>query len=465
VIQCCVGSEDVNANLMQLQMKTRCGTCGANLAPDGEAYICSFECTYCAACARESKETCPNCGGELVRRPQRESRIESTEEVIPGEGWISRPWVVWAMSFSVWGLVTLALSAESYEWWRSRGYPMRLSTTLGAVCAQILTYAPLTPIAFALALRFRIERKNWLRRALLHLLFAIVFSAAHVALRGVTPFAMWDAKLGRFISGIWNSQTHVFQIQWRIFGSLLLANIVEDITFAYVPTLLVAQILLSYRKLRDHELHSAKLETQLTRTRLQVLKSHLQPHFLFNTMHSISALMLTDTKAADRMMTRLSDLLRMSLENNGTQMVSLSRELEFVNTYLEIEKMRLGERLRVHFDVASETLDAGVPSLVLQPIVENAIKHGISGLTSGGHLWISASHEGADLCLIVRDNGRGLSNGSGKPQKVGLGLGATRERLQTLYGQHQSLEMHNAPTGGAEICVRIPFQLDTPTAQ
>jgi two-component system LytT family sensor kinase len=445
---------------MQLQMKTCCAKCRAPLRADGQAYICSYECTFCSACASESQGKCPNCTGELVRRPRRSAPVAGGENRDPGRAWGNRPWLIWVVSFGVWTLVALAASGSIYELYRSRGYPMSFASVFASELSQILTYAPLTPFAFALAMRFPIQRGNWARRSLLHLSFALAFSIAHMTLRGMTPYAAWDSKVGGFVSGIWNSQTHIFEIKWQLFKNLFLSNVVDDITGTYVPIVLVGHALSYYRRFRDRELHSAKLEMQLAKSHLQALKSHLQPHFLFNTMHSISALMLTDVGAADKMMARLSDLLRMSLESSGIQITCLNRELEFVAGYLEIEKVKLGERLNVVLDIAAETLDAQVPSLLLQPLVENAIRHGISRLSSGGNIWITASHDGHDLHLRVRDNGPGLVKAADAPSRAGLGLETTRERLQTLYGNNQSFEIHGAPNGGVEVYVRIPFRVE-----
>jgi two-component system LytT family sensor kinase len=450
-------------------MKTHCEKCGALLPADGRAYICSYNCTFCSSCAAELKESCPNCGGELVWRPRRAAPLAAVQSSDPEssdtEGaWPHRPWLIWAVSFAVWTLVSLAATVSIYELYRSRGYPMTFASILGLELSQILTYAPLTPFVFALAIRFPIQRRNWVRRSFLHLLFAVAFSIAHIILRGITPYAAWDGKLGTFVSGIWNSQAHAFEIKWKIFENLFLSGVVDDITGTYVPIVMVALAVSYYRKFRDRGLHSAKLETQLVKAHLQALKSHLQPHFLFNTMHSISALMLTDVNAADTMMARLSDLLRMSLESSGVQITCLSRELEFVAGYLEIEKIRLAERLNVVLDIAAETLDAQVPSLLLQPLVENAIRHGVSRLSSGGSVWIIASHDGRDLNLRVRDNGPGLDKFANGSPGNGLGLRTTRERLQTLYGSRQSLEVHNLPNCGAEVCVQIPFQIEPHSA-
>jgi len=204
-------------------------------------------------------------------------------------------------------------------------------------------------------------------------------------------------------------------------------------------------------------LRASQLQAQLAKARLQALKSQLQPHFLFNTMHSISALMLTDVWAADRMMTRLSDLLRLSLEAERTQVTTLSRELESVNCYLEIEKIRFEERLNIVSDIAPETLDAHVPHLLLQPLVDNAIKHGISKLPGAGEIRIAVKRVDGELQLEIRDNGPGFGE-TRSSQHEGLGLRVTRERLESLYGQNQSLELLTPPEGGALVQVRIPFR-------
>lgn len=218
----------------------------------------------------------------------------------------------------------------------------------------------------------------------------------------------------------------------------------------------MAHIVSYTRTLRERELRASQLKEKLTKTRLQVLKSQLQPHFLFNTMHSISALMLTDVRAADRMLTRLGDLLRMSLELTGTQITTLSREIEFVNCYLEIEKARFAERLAVAFDISPETLDALVPHLLLQPLVDNAVKHGVSRLPGGGEIRIAATTQAHQLKIEICDNGPGISNRATLPSG-GLGLRITRERLASLYGHDQSLELLSLPEGGARVRVCIPF--------
>jgi LytS/YehU family sensor histidine kinase len=252
----------------------------------------------------------------------------------------------------------------------------------------------------------------------------------------------------------------MFQVQWLVLQKEFFSNVVDDITGAFVSIVLVAHAVSYYRRFRERELRAAQLEGQLAKAYLQTLKSQLQPHFLFNTMHSISALMLTDIQAADRMMTRLGDLLRMSLESVGTQITTLSRELEFVNCYLEIEKVRFAERLNVTLDIAPETLDASVPHLLLQPLVDNAVKHGISKLPARGEIRITANAQDGELQLDIKDNGPGFEKAGTFPAS-GLGLRITRERLESLYGQDHSMELLSLPGGGTITRVCIPFRVQS----
>jgi two-component system, LytTR family, sensor kinase len=399
-----------------------------------------------------------NCGGEVIRSSQRKLLTASSgyrELSMPGQP----AWMIWVVSFGVWMFVTLADTGSIYELYRSTGGFMSFPNVLGMECSQILTCFPITPFVFALAIRYPVQKDNWLRRLLMHLAGGLIFTAAHVTLRGFTPYAHWDAHAHGWASAIWDSQAHAFRIQWSIFEQLFLRNIVDDITGPYVLIVLVAHAVAYYRRFRERQLRASQLETQLAKARLQALKSQLQPHFLFNTLHSISALMLTDVPSADRMMTRLSDLLRMSFEDNGTQVTALSHELEFVNGYLEIEKIRFEERLNIILDIAPDTLDAEVPHLLLQPLVENALRHGISRLSAGGEIRIAASHDEHNLYLRVRDNGPGLGNTDALLSKAGLGLKATRERLETLFGNDLTFEVGAPAEGGVEAFVRIPFRL------
>jgi len=443
---------------MQLEMKTRCEKCGAALHADGEAYICSYECTFCATCNSETKKTCPDCGGELVRRPRK--RVPAGTEprdLQPHRH--QRRWLIWVVSFGVWTFLALAATGTIYEMYRATGRGS-LKEIFFLQVSQMLPYALLTPFVYALAIRYPVQRGNWVRRSLLHLAFGVAFSALHVAMRATTPYAFWDQQTRTWMSAIWDTHAHAFRVQWPQLKMLFFANVLDDVTGAYLPIVLIAQAISYYKILRERELRTSQLQIQLTKARLQALKSRLQPHFLFNTLHSISALMLTDVLAADRMMTRLSDLLRMNLESDAAQVTTLSRELEFANGYLEIEKVRFDERLRVKLDIAPDALDAQVPTLLLQPLVENAVKHGISKRSEGGEIRIGATHDDRTLYLSIKDSGPGLGDGGNFEQKGGVGLRATRDRLETLYGSEQSLDIRELPEGGVEVRVSIPFRAE-----
>jgi Putative regulator of cell autolysis len=402
----------------------------------------------------------------LVRRARgpSDSRIEHGGPISTAQSSRPRFWTILAVSFAVWSFVALAGSLTFWQLYRSTDMPMRFVTTLGLELSQILTYVPLTPLVYLLAIRYPIRRENWRHRAWLYLAAGIVFCVAHVILRGATHFALYNSKEHVWNSAIWDPQTHAFAIQWAGLRKLFLNNLVDDITGTFVPIVLIAHAISYYSKYQDRENRATQLEGQLAKAHLQALKSQLQPHFLFNTMHSVSALMLTDVQAADRMITRLADLLRMNLESGGTQITTLSREMEFVHCYLEIEQVRFEERLTLIFDIAPETLDAQVPLLLLQPLVDNAVKHGIAHMAEGGEIHISSRVQNEHLKLEVIDNGPGFIT-SNPERGFGLGLRVTRERLQTLYGNNQSLELGSPPAGGVSVVVTIPFRIWAGTAE
>ena len=208
---------------------------------------------------------------------------------------------------------------------------------------------------------------------------------------------------------------------------------------------------------RARELSAAQMETRLVEARLHTLQRQMQPHFLFNTLNTISALMHRDVEAADAMIARLSDLLRMSLQRVGVQEVPLKEELDFLSKYLEIEQTRFRDRLTVVFDVQAETLHALVPNLLLQPLVENAIKHGIGPRPTPGQIAVRARINGAMLELDVQDNGVGLSAARLTDFNRGVGLSNTRSRLDHLYGSLHRFEFRQPAEGGLLVCIAIPM--------
>jgi two-component system, LytTR family, sensor kinase len=215
-----------------------------------------------------------------------------------------------------------------------------------------------------------------------------------------------------------------------------------------------------YRDLQRRRLESAEMQSLLQQAQLQALRSQLNPHFLFNTLHSIAELMHENPRLAEQMLLRLSELLRKALHSSGAQEVPLADELEFAKGYLEIEQLRLGDRLSLTWDIEPESYQARVPSLLLQPLVENAIQHGIAPSSRPGTLVIRARRDHDFLEVQVHDNGSGLAaEGSGRGG--GVGLANTGERLQRLYGDRQRFELINDQ--GLRVNVRLPFSL-MPTA-
>jgi signal transduction histidine kinase len=207
-----------------------------------------------------------------------------------------------------------------------------------------------------------------------------------------------------------------------------------------------------HREARDRQMQAVQLESLLHQAQLEALRSQLNPHFLFNALHSMAELVHSDPKLAERLIVRLGELLRQVLQSSNQPEVTLGEELDFIRGYVAIEQMRLGDRLSVNWDVDPGALQARVPSLVLQPLVENAIQHGIAAATGPGTLGITARRDGEFLMLEIRDNGPGLARAAPAP---GIGLANTRARLQRLYGERQRFELDAGD--GLTVRLRIPL--------
>lgn len=237
-------------------------------------------------------------------------------------------------------------------------------------------------------------------------------------------------------------------------------SIVLD-ALAYLCLVGLAQAVQVRRRLREREQQAELLEGRLNQARLRALQAQLQPHFLFNSLNGIAALIRCDPARAEEMVTSLSELLRLALSRSQRQCIPLRDELEFLDRYLEIQQMRFGERLRVERELAAETLDCLVPSLLLQPLVENAVRHGLEPAPHPGVLRIAARVDGARLHLTVTDNGVGL--GAGSQAGTGLGVASVRERLAALYGTEQEFELRQRAEGGVEARVVLPRQSGEPS--
>jgi signal transduction histidine kinase len=308
--------------------------------------------------------------------------------------------------------------------------------------------ALLAPIIMAFALRHPVDRSRWPRQVALHVAGALSYSIVHTAVMMATRALMMSIGGRPPDFPGWRTSTllsYLTQLDWLLMTYLFLIGL------AYA---------LAYRRESEaRALNSSQLETRLVEAQLQSLQRQLHPHFLFNTLNTISGLIRTDPDGADRMIDRLGDLLRMTLHKSGIQEVSLKEELDVLQTYVEIERTRFGSRLAVEMHVQPEVLDAQVPSLVLQPLVENAIRHGIAPNARAGWISVHAFREGDELVLQVRDSGDGLPPDRLMALNRGVGLDNTRARLAHLYRERYEFSFSNLERGFC-VTIRIPFEVE-----
>ncbi len=361
--------------------------------------------------------------------------------------WRSR-WKRLATIWGIWTFIGIVFTLQSYFTSFRSEKPAPFFDSFYVQMTWAYLWALATPLVLFAASRLPIERNNWMRSSLLHVPLSIVLSAFITALGHVVLWFYWGWSMGRPFS-------------FERMGRFVVANFSEGIGI-YLLIALTHYAFSYYSRFRESQVKTLRLEAQLSQAQLHALKMQLHPHFLFNTLHSISALLNKDTDAARKMITRLGDFLRLTLENSGDQEVTLRQEMEFLSCYLEIERIRFQDRLVTHLDVAQQALDAKVPNLILQPIVENAIRHGIAPRSTQGLIEIEAKQRNGRLRIQVRDNGPGLSahRTSENVFKKGLGLANTETRLAQLYGSAQSFQLSNNPEGGLVVTLEIPFHRD-----
>ncbi|MBZ5592170.1 MAG: histidine kinase [Acidobacteriia bacterium] len=355
--------------------------------------------------------------------------------------WLTRQ----AVTFLLWSLFAVYMALQEHYTALIVGKPMTWSYTIRAEFIYAYLWALLTPLILWLADRFPVDQHGWYRMAPVHVVSCLALTSIQRS-----ALVLLHPPMSK---------------EWRVhdFASLVRIIIVslDYGVMLYGIVLLVHYALKYYARYQEGRVKSSQLETRLAQAQLQALKMQLQPHFLFNTLHSIATLVPEDPEAAETMIARLSELLRLSLENNGVQKVPLSKELEFIESYLGIEQIRFEDRMTVKFDIDPETLDAEVPNLILQPLVENAIHHGIGG-GSGGRIEIRSRYSEGKLILQVLDDGPGLNDENpSSPSGTGLGLANTRARLETIYGKEHDFVVRSASNGGVEAAILIPFKPQT----
>lgn len=352
----------------------------------------------------------------------------------------SRRLVRYGLIWGVWTIVALFFCAQVYV----MASAQRSKASFGDFIFQASTcylWALATPIVLWLSRRYCLERHNWGRRAALHFGTSILLTSTLL----VTHFTLYWVAIGRAssISAFRLFNFTFFNLdKWMLIYWLILGM---SHAFSY------------YNSFRKGELKASELRTQLVESQLEALKMQVHPHFLFNTLHSISALLSKDTEGARKMITRLGDFLRLTLENSGSMEVTLQQEIEFLNGYLEIERIRFQDRLTTEIRVDPDVLDVRVPNLILQPIVENAMRHAIGNSTSG-HVEVIAVPRNGVVRIEVKDNGPGIQAEQLAESRRGRGVGLanTQARLAGLYGDAARFELSNNPTGGLVVALEIP---------
>ena len=350
---------------------------------------------------------------------------------------MQKPLIRWGLGFCFWTLLALSFASQFYISSAKAGNEVTWKQAVNYALGDWYVFALLSVPVVRLARRFRFEVGMWARSLSVHVAGSILFSLAYMVIR---------AGVGQ-----WQSQASFIEV----FRPLLVKTWHFNLLIYWV-IVAVSNAFDYYRKYRERELRASELEKGLAQAKLQALQMQLNPHFLFNTLHSISSLMHKDVEAADRMIARLSDLLRAALDSASTQEVSLGEELKMLELYLSIEQIRFGSRLTVKMNIASEALGAQVPSLILQPLVENAIRHGIEPRARPGCIELQACRHDGSLSLVVSDDGAGLQKRA--QIKEGVGLSNTRARLRELYGTAHQFEMIQGEKGGVRVELTIPFR-------
>lgn len=343
-----------------------------------------------------------------------------------------RRWIRWLAAFLVWTGLALFFASQTYLLYKYSGGQAHWGLVLKMNFIDWYVWGLLAPGIIWLTRRVPLERGHWARSASIHLTASV----------GV---ALLKWAINNFLRHQLLGFPQNLSLVYSFHQNLLTYWIVAGATQGYV----------FYSRYREGELRTAQLSAQLAQAQLQALRMQLHPHFLFNTLNAISTLVHKDPEVADQMIARLSDLLRLTLANTGVQEVPLAEELDFLQRYLDIERLRFADRLEVRMEIAPETLDARTPYLILQPLVENAIRHGIAPRAAPGRVEVRAERQDSMLVLEVRDDGPGL--GAKSKGKDGVGISSTRARLERLYGAAHRFELRNTPEGGFVVRLVFPF--------
>lgn len=333
------------------------------------------------------------------------------------------------------------------------GEELSSSAAIREILPVFLNYylwALLTPLIFWMSSRFSVDRENWFRRVPLHLAAAFVMAIAVDLYDDALRVTFFQRPGGRPV----NFDAMRALTRFWFLNELITYMAVLAAGFA-------REFFIRYQARQEEAIqlkaHADRLQAQLSEARLQALRMQINPHFLFNTLHAVSSLVERDPQGVRRMLARLGELLRYTLEDGSEPEVRLRQEITFLDRYLEIQQIRFQGRLEVEKDIPSDIVDALVPNLILQPIVENAIKHGAAKAEGVGRVQIWARRKGDRLVVSVADNGPGLEGDFLPEDQRGFGLRNTRERLEELYGESFKLSFRSPDEGGLVAEISLPF--------
>ncbi len=352
--------------------------------------------------------------------------------------------VSWSVLFLAYTAIAVLLVSYRYLDDLAREHHGTFLMRLLEESTGVYSFCLLLPLAFRFANVYLFERKGWVRRVLMHLGTAVAFSAAHTTLMAVSRHFLAPLMgLGRYNYGI---MTYRYPMEFS--NDLVSFSLIAGLYFLFQR----------YRMAQAQQLAAAELQTKLAQAQLENLRLQLQPHFLFNTLNTISSVMYEDVQAADVMINQLSELLRLTLHGSRMHEIPLEEELEITRLYLDLMQKRYENKIRIRYAIDEALNGSLVPQLILQPLLENSLRHGMKPGSMAMELLIAAERENGSVILRVTDSGAGL--GTQNISAVlgrGLGLSNIRDRLAQLYGEEQQFTIANRPSGGTEVTLRLPF--------
>jgi two-component system, LytTR family, sensor kinase len=356
--------------------------------------------------------------------------------------WVVKPAAQVCLWMGLWGVLGCAFATQLYLNSAFFGNSISWKQAILWSMTDWLLWGFLSLPVWWLAARVRFHKDIFKRAVTIHLAAGIFTSISYVLIR------FWMAQIQ------FQSQEMVMPFETTFVPLLLKSFPVNMLVYAMI--VITCHGVYYYRAMHAKELNESRLEEHLQEARLMALQMQLNPHFLFNTLHAISTLIYRCQQDAERMLILLSDLLRHALEHTDRPMLPLQQEIEFLQHYLDIEKLRLGDRLRISMDIEPSTLQKRVPTLMLQPLVENTVIYAVEPYERPCHVEISATQKDQTLVITIKDDGPGLKDG--QPVKFGVGLGNVYKRLNELYGSKHTFICQNRAEGGFCVNIRIPAE-------